>query len=152
MPASRMTQAQVAQRRAEVLKARAAGMSWDQIARTVPGVKDAAAAVQDHRRALTGSRELRVLAGEAGAGAVELELLRLESATLAVEGVLRAAAADPEHGHDRVLRAADRLARLSEARSALLQLGGKPAAGAGGGEDQLAARRRRVSARRQGLG
>ena len=72
---------------------------------------------------------------------------RLDSAALAVEGVLRAAAADPDL-HDRVLRAADRLARLSELRSQLLKLTGQPAAGAGGGEDQLAVRRSRVRAAR----
>jgi hypothetical protein len=149
MPASRMTQASTAERRSAVLKARAAGMSWEQIARTVPGVKDPRSAAQDHRRALAGARELRALAGEDGAGALELELQRLDSAALAVEGVLRAAAADPDL-HDRVLRAADRLARLSELRSALLKLGGQPAAQPAG-EDDLAARRRRVSARRQGL-
>lgn len=150
MPASRLTQAQVSERRAAVLKARAAGMNWDQIARTVPGVADARSAAQDHRRAIGASRDLRVLAGDEGAGALELELQRLEAASLAVEGVLRSAAADPD-AHDRVLRAADRLARLSELRSSLLKLTGQPAA-AGGGEDELGARRRRVASRRQGLG
>jgi hypothetical protein len=150
VPASRLTQQQVSERRSAVLKARAAGMSWEQIARTVPGVADPRSAAQDHRRALAGAQELRALAGEDGAGALELELQRLDSAALAVEGVLRAAAQDPDL-HDRVLRAADRLARLSELRSQLLKLTGQPAQ-AGGGEDDLAARRRRVSARRQGLG
>ena len=133
MPASRMTQREVAERRAQVLKSRAAGMDWGQIARTVPGVKDAAAAAQDHRRALAGARELRALAGDEGAGALELELQRLDAAALAVEGVLRTAAADPD-AHDRVLRAVDRIARLSERRSELLGLGQAPAgARAGGG-------------------
>lgn len=149
MPASRLTQRETAERRAQVLKARAAGMSWEQIARTVPGVKDATSAAQDHRRALTRAGELRVLAGEEGAGALELELQRLDAASLAVEGVLRAAAADPDQ-HDRVLRAVDRLARLSERRSGLLNLGVSQAQVAG--EDDLAARRRRVAGRRQALG
>jgi hypothetical protein len=152
VPASRMTQAAVAERRAQVLKARAAGMDWDQIARTVPGVADGKAAAQDHRRALADRKELRAEAGEDRDGAVELELTRLDGAVLAVEGVLRAAAADPS-AHDRVLRAVDRLARLAELRSTLLGLAGDgqaPAAAAG--EDQLAARRRRVRARRQNLG
>jgi hypothetical protein len=151
VPASRMVQKETAEIRAQVLKARAAGMDWDQIARTVPGVADAKAAAQHHRRALAGRRELRDLAGEDRDGAVELELTRLDGAVLAVEGVLRAAAADPST-HDRVLRAADRLARLSELRITLLGLAGDGQAPAVPGEDQLAARRRRVRARRQNLG
>lgn len=151
MPASRITQKDVAARRAQVLKARAAGMDWDQIAQTVPGVKDGKAAAQDHRRAIRGAAALRGEAGEDAGGALEVELRRLEAAQLAVEGVLRAAAAD-EDKHDRVLRAVDRIARLSEARSALLGLGQQRPGAGGGGEDELAARRRRVSARRQGLG
>jgi hypothetical protein len=147
-----MTQKAVAERRSQVLQARQSGMSWEQIARTVPGVKDAAAAVQDHQRALKSSAELRVAGGEDRAGARELELRRLESLTLAAEGVLRAAAADPDK-HDQVLRAVDRLSRLSARRMDLLGLGQQQQPGqGGGGEDELAARRLRVSARRQNLG
>lgn len=151
MPASRITQKDVAKRRAEVLKARAAGMSFDQIARTVPGIADARAAAQDHRRALKAAADLRAEAGEDAAGAVELELQRLEAAALAVEGVLRSAAADPST-HDRVLRAADRIARLSEARASLQGLGGEKRPAGAAGPDELGARRARVRARRSGLG
>lgn len=151
MPASRMVQKDVADRRGQVLKARAAGMDWDQIARTVPGVADAKAAAQDYRRAMQARKELRDLAGDDRASSLELELARLDSAALAVEGVLRAAAADPGT-HDRVLRAADRLARLSELRVTLLGLGQQAPAGGSGGPDELAARRSRVKARRQQLG
>jgi hypothetical protein len=146
VPASRMTQKAVAERRSQVLKARSAGMSYEQIARSVPGIGDAKAAAQDLRRALADGGELRALSGENDAGgALELELGRLDAAALAVEGVLRNAAADPSL-HDRVLRAADRLARLSELRAHLLGLGGaqKPA---GAAEDELGARRRRVASR-----
>jgi hypothetical protein len=145
-----MTQKAVAERRGQVLQARQSGMSWEQIARTVPGVKDAAAAAQDHQRALKSSAELRVAGGEDLAGAREMELRRLEALTLAAEGVLRSAAADPDK-HDQVLSAVDRLSRLSARRVELLDLGQQPRAG-GGGEDELAARRKRVSARRQNLG
>jgi hypothetical protein len=66
--------------------------------------------------------------------------------------VLRAAAADPDK-HDQVLRAVDRLSRLSARRMDLLGLGQQQQPGqGGGGEDELAARRLRVSARRQNLG
>ena len=150
MPASRMVQKEVAERRANVLKSRAAGMDWEQIARSVPGVGDARAAAQDYRRAMESRKELRDLAGDDQASAVELELARLDSAYLAVEGVLRTAAADPDK-HDQVLRAAGRLAQLSERRSALLGLGGQKPSG-GGGEDELAKRRSRVKARRMSLG
>lgn len=152
MPASRLQQAEVAKRRAEVLRARAAGMSFQQIAQTVPGVGNATLAAQDHARALKGARELRAAAGEDVQGAVELELIRLEQATLAVQGVLQEAAADPAT-HDRVLRAASQLARLSESRTQLLGLGqpGRVPAGPAG-EDELTRRRRNVRARRQNLG
>ena len=90
-----MVQKEVADRRAQVLKARAAGMDWEQIARTVPGINDAKAAAQDYRRAMQDRVELRELSGDDRASAVELELTRLDSAYLAVEGVLRTAAADP---------------------------------------------------------
>lgn len=151
MPASRLTQAQVAERRGQVLKAHAAGMGWAQIARTVPGVKDAKAAAQDYRRAIADAAGLRAMAGDTGAGAVELELTRLENATLAVESVMRTAAADPSQ-HALVIRAAGQLARISETRTALLGLAQAPSQpGSGGAEDELAARRRRISARRRGL-
>lgn len=147
-----MTQKAVAARREQVLASHLAGMSWEQIARTVPGVKDGKAAAQDYRRALVSSSSLRAAAGDTGAGAVEAELRRLEAATLAVETVMRAAAADPD-AHDRVIRAAGQLARLSESRTALLGLAQAPQqASSGGGEDELAARRRRISARRRGAG
>lgn len=152
MPASRMTQRQTAERRDQVLRSHAAGMSFEQIARTVPGVGSAKAAAQDYRRALAAASKLRGLAGDTGSGAVELELQRLEAATLAVETVMRTAAADPAT-HDRVLRAAGQLARLSDSRVSLLGLAMAPAQpGSGGGEDELAARRRRISARRAGGG
>jgi hypothetical protein len=145
-----MVQREVDERRAQVLKSRAAGMDWDQIARSVPGVADAKAAAQDYRRAMDRRKELGGLAGEDRASSLELELARLDAAALAVEGVLRSAAADPDK-HDRVLRAADRLARLSELRAGLLGLG-QQQAGGGGGTDELAARRGRVKARRMSLG
>jgi hypothetical protein len=146
-----MTQKATAERRGQVLQARQSGMSWEQIARTVPGVKDAAAAAQDHRRALEGAIKLRADGGEDRGGAVELELRRLEEAQLAVAGVLRTAAADPDK-HDQVLRAVDRLSRLSARRMELLGLGHQQPGQGGGGQDELAARRQRVSARRQNLG
>jgi hypothetical protein len=149
MPASRLTQQATAERRAQVLKSKVAGMSWEQIARTVPGVKDAKAAAQDFRRALADQQLLRSVSGEDAAGALELERMRLDSASMAVEGVLRTAAQDPS-AHDRVLRAAGRLAQISQIRIDSLGLGQVKAAPAG--EDDLAARRRRVTARRQGLG
>ena len=151
MPASRLVQKEVAERRAQVLKSRMAGMDWDQIARTVPGVADAKAAAQDYRRAMERRAELRVEAGDDRGTAVELELARIDSAMLAVEGVLRTAAADPDR-HDRVLRAADRLARLTELRVGLLGLGQQQAPAGGAGGDELSARRTRVKARRMALG
>jgi len=143
-----MTQRVVAERRSQVLKSRAAGMSYEQIARTVPGVKNAAAAAQDHARALKAAQQLRAAGGEDAAGALELELERLDAAALAVEGVLRTAAADPAL-HDRVLRAVGALVRVSEQRQGLLGLGQAPQGTAG--EDELAKRRSRVAGRR-GLG
>jgi hypothetical protein len=154
MPASRLEQDRVAKRRAEVLTARAAGMTWDQIARTVEGVPDGRAAAKDYREAMKRAKTLRALSGEAG-DALELELQRLDAAQLAVEGVLRKAAAEPaESGRaqDRVLRAADRLIAIAEKREAILGLadGSKAPRPAGQG-DELSERRARVSRRRRAL-
>src|SRR6185437_8766556 len=88
------------------------------------------------------AQQLRAAGGEDAAGALELELERLDAAALAVEGVLRTAAADPAL-HDRVLRAVGALVRVSVQRQGLLGLGQAPQGA--GGEDELAKRRSRAA-------
>jgi hypothetical protein len=149
MPADPLTQATVAARRAQVLTARAAGFTFDQIADTVAGVTGPKMAASDLKKALADTEALRVAGGETAAASV-LELARLDQLARAVEGVMRRAAAetdDPRQA-DRVLRAADRLLLISERRSALLGLdsAGQPRPAAA--EDELAKRRRSVRAKR----
>jgi hypothetical protein len=67
MPASQQTREPVAARRMRVLALRASGASFAQIARTVPGLKNAKSAATDLRRALESQSELLDLSGPSAA-------------------------------------------------------------------------------------
>jgi hypothetical protein len=140
VPASRSKQAEVAARRARALSLRAAGLTYQAIADEL-GHRSAQAACVDVSRALDARKGL--LGGQADLF-VTLELERLDSLERAVQTVLRQASADGDRSM--VLRAADRLVRVSERRAKLLGLD------AGGGDsevpevnplDELRARRER---------
>lgn len=119
MAASERDQRRVAARRAEVLRLRAEGATFERIAAEC-GHKSAAAAQVDFNRALA-DRKLQ-LDGQAEM-ALPLELERLDGMERQVRVTLSEAAA----GHDPVdralvLRCVDRLLRISERRSGLLRL------------------------------
>jgi hypothetical protein len=149
MPADRMTQARVAERRAGVLRALAAGFSFEQIAGTVEGVTSAKAAAQDAARGLADQVVLRKLATGGRDLLLELELTSLASAQRAVEGIMRRAASDPGKGDVLVLKSAGQLLRIAERRHVLQGLTDTAAEGPA---DELADRRRRVGTRRRGIG
>lgn len=142
MPASQRQQREVAERRERVLSKRAAGMSYQQIADSEPTLSTASAAVQDAARALRARARERVTEGDP----LALELERLETLERAAQTVMRTAAtsgANPAL----VLKAIDRLTRISQRRSLLLGIGsapqGKQGASANSGLDEVAAQRRR---------
>lgn len=131
MSASVRKQAQVAERRAKALAMRAAGATFQQIADNVEGYKSAGAACQDVQRALDArAAEL----SRTAANAVTLELERLDTIDRACNVVMNNAQSrnDPVL----VLRAADRVMRISDRRAVLLALASAAGRGAGsGGED-----------------
>ena len=115
MTASAEQQAQVAARRARVLRARAAGLTYQAIADSEPTLSTAAAAVQDAQRALDGRRsELARLADLH----LVLEAERLDGLTRQTEAVM--ARAGQAGDQAMALRAVDRLLRISAQRSRLL--------------------------------
>jgi hypothetical protein len=146
VPADDLTRAAVADRRAAVVRAMAAGFTWQQIADTVDGITSARQAAAEARRGLADAVVLRKLAAADRSAVLELELISLASVQRAVEGVLRRAQASQGDGDDLVLRSAHRLMQIAERRHALLGLGHAEAGD--GPEDELAARRRRVGQRR----
>lgn len=150
MPASELDRAKTAARRAQVLTLTAAGFTFQQIADQVDGVGSARMAAQEVRRGLKDAEALRRLAAGTRAMVIELELARLEAPQRAVEGILRRAAAEQGKGDELVLKAAGRLVQIAEARHALLGLPGPARADAP--PDELAARRRRIDARRSRFG
>jgi hypothetical protein len=140
LPASQADRDRVAARRSRALQLRAAGLTWQAIADEL-GYRAAGHAAQDVARALAARKNL--LDNQA-ALFVTLELERLDSLERAVQTVMRQASAEGDRSM--VLRAADRLVRVSERRAKLLGLD------AGGGEqevpevnplDELRARRER---------
>jgi len=141
MPASERQQREVAARRERVLSMRASGLTYQQIADSEPTLSTASAAVQDAARALKAHAKQRVIEGDA----LTLELDRLETLERAAQTVMRTAAtggANPAL----VLKAIDRLTRISQRRSTLLGLSGltpNPQSGAVSGIDELAQQRRR---------
>jgi hypothetical protein len=144
MPAGRVTQTQVAARRTAVIRAAAAGFTLEQITATVDGVTSPRMAAQDLKRGLADIMLLRRLDRDL---LRELELASLASVQRAVETVMRRAQADPGKGDQLVLTAAHRLVQVTQVRLALQGLDRMPAADAP--EDELAARRNRVQARRR---
>jgi hypothetical protein len=113
VPASRRQQAEVAARRARVLQLRESGLTFQQIA-DAEGLATRQAAIMDVTRALRARRE--ELGGLTDLHAT-LELGRLDTLERQVQQVARTAAG---HDPDLVLRAVDRLVRISARRSALL--------------------------------
>jgi hypothetical protein len=146
MPADDVTRTKVADRRAAVLRAMAAGFTWTQIADTVDGVKTARQAAEDARQGLHDQMVLRKLAAGDRDALIELELVSLGSVQRTVEGIMRRAAADPGKGDDMALRAAQRLLQVAAKRHELLGLTHGPQAGQPA--DELAARRARLGVRR----
>jgi hypothetical protein len=151
MPASARQQRAVTERRARVLQLRAAGATFQQIADS-EHLATASAAVMDVKRALAARR--KELAEVADAH-VMLELERLDAHERAAQNVLRAAAAaGPAHDPSLVLRAIDRLTRISARRCALLGLDddskdrkSSPLGTVPGTKDEIAAKRRDRRAR-----
>jgi hypothetical protein len=141
MPADDRTQEKVATRQAAVLRAAASGFTPAQIAQTVDGVTSAKMAAQDLRRGLASTAALRKLDP---ALLRQLELMSLASVQVAVEGVLRRAAAQAGKGDQMVLAAAGRLMQIADRRFALEGIlrtdGERP-------PDELAARRNRIRRR-----
>lgn len=142
MPASQRQQRQVAERRDRVLSKRAAGMTYQQIADSEPTLSTASAAVQDAARALRTRARERVHEGDP----LALELERLETLERTAQTVMRTAAtggANPAL----VLKAIDRLTRISARRSLLLGIGGHREQGAApddkSGLDEVAQQRRK---------
>jgi hypothetical protein len=119
---SRPSTEEVTARRSRVLQLRAAGLSYQEIARQT-GHKTAAAAAQDATRALRDRQAVGEPAGLFGT----LELERIDSLERAMQTVLRTAAGKGDH--ETVLKSVDRLTRLSERRSRLLGDGGGNAGG-----------------------
>jgi hypothetical protein len=119
---------QVAARRARVLQLRAAGLSYAEIAKQV-GLPTAAAAAQDATRALA---ERKGLADDQSALFVTLEAERLDSLERTAQSVMRSALSGGDH--ETVLKAVDRLVRVSERRGRLQPAGAtiRGDAGAGG--------------------
>jgi hypothetical protein len=144
MPADQLTRAAVADRRAAVIRAAAAGFTLAQIAQTVDGVNSTRQAAQDLHRGLADQMVLRRLDRDQ---LRELELTSLASVQRAVEGVLRRAAADPGKGDKTVLAASHRLMQIAAHRLQLEGLTHMPAPDAP--EDELARRRDRVQQRRR---
>lgn len=133
----------MADRRANVIRAAAAGFTLAQIAQTVDGVTSARMAAQDLRRGLADQVVLRKLDRDE---LRELELSSLASVQRAVEAVLRRAAADPGKGDLLVLQAAHRLMQITDRRVQLEGLTHVPAADAP--PDELSVRRARMQRRR----
>jgi hypothetical protein len=140
LPASQAERDRVAARRTRALQLRAAGLTYQAIADEL-GYPGRGAAAQDVARALAARKSL--LDNQA-ALFVTLELERLDGLERAVQTVLRQASSEGDRSM--VLRAADRLVRVSERRAKLLGLD------ADGGErevpevnplDELRARRER---------
>lgn len=123
MPASASKQAEVAARRQRALQLRAAGFTYQAISAELgyrhPGnaAQDVTRALTDRKAALDGQRDLFTV----------LELERLDALERAVQTVMRQASAEGEKSL--VLRAADRLVRVSERRAKLLGLDAGPAQG-----------------------
>jgi hypothetical protein len=130
MPASERKRRDVAARRAKALAMRAAGATFQQIADTVPGYRTAGAACQDITRALRARAAEQLAAGPDTW--VTLELERLDTIDRAANVVMNRAdaAGDPVL----VLRAADRIMRISDRRTLLLGMApGAAGRGQGGG-------------------
>lgn len=109
--------AQVAERRARVLRLRMLGLSLREIAAQTSH-KTTASVATDLRRAL---KETKALLEQEAEFYVVLEMERLDSLERQVQGVLRSAgASDPGVA----LKAAGRLLQISQRRSALLGLDG----------------------------
>lgn len=141
MPASQRVQREVAERRERVLRGRAAGLTYQQIADGEPTLSTASAAVQDAARALRARARERVIEGDP----LSLELERLDVLERAAQTVLRTAATGNANP-GLVLKAIDRLTRISQRRSLLLGIAGRPKQ-QGDSEpselDEVAAQRRR---------
>ena len=157
MSASERKQRATAERRAKALAMRAAGATFQQIADASAGweglspYRSPGAVCQDVTRALRARTAERVAAPDTWVG---LELERLDTIDRAANIVMNRA----ETGGDPVLvlRAADRIMRISDRRAVLLGLaagaGGRGAGGGGGDQDddpeadtidELSAERRR---------
>lgn len=125
MTASRLKQAEVAERRRRLLASLASGMTMAQIAALDPGENDWVAAfdgspgrvAQEARRALEAAAAADA---EIASRYVTLELERLAAAERRVQQILIRAADARDGGL--ALRAVDRVIRLSERRSELLAL------------------------------
>jgi|SRR5215471_13872982 len=118
VPASQREQRLVAERRDRVLAKRSAGMTYQQIADSEPSLSTASAAVQDAARALKAHASERLREGDP----LTLELERLDQLERAAQTVMRTAASGPAPSPGLVLKAIDRLTRISARRSALLGL------------------------------
>jgi hypothetical protein len=118
MSASKREQEQVAARRARVLQLRAAGATFQQIA-DAEGLASPGAAAMDVKRALHARQEQLAALVDVH---VTLELERLDSAERAAQTVLRSASASSPPDHETVLKAIDRLVRISARRAGLLGL------------------------------
>lgn len=141
MPASQRVQREVAERRERVLRARAAGLTYAQIAESEPTLSTASAAVQDAARALRARARERHVEGDP----LSLELERLDLLERAAQTVLRTAATGNSNP-GLVLKAIDRLTRISQRRSLLLGIAGpqrQQGASESSGLDEVAAQRRK---------
>lgn len=116
MPASARKQRDVASRRQRVLQLREAGLSYQTIADEL-GLRNAHAAVDDVYQAL---EQQRAELSHRADLHVTLELSRLDSHERAAQTVLRQAAEAKDQAT--VLKAIDRLVRVSARRSRLLGL------------------------------
>ena len=124
------------ERRARVVQLREAGLSYQAIADEL-GLSSAHHAVVDASRALAGQR---VELSEDGVLKFVLEASRLDALERGAQSVLRQAAATGDHLT--VLKAIDRLLRISARRSKLLGLDGLLAGPAGPSADELVRKRR----------
>jgi len=140
VPASQRKQREVAERRERVLGKRAAGLTYQQIADSEETLSTASAAVQDAARALQARARDRVVEGDP----LTLELERLETLERAAQTVMRTAATGNTNPA-LVLKAIDRLTKISARRSMLLGLASRPKQGESStsGLDEVAQQRRK---------
>jgi len=117
MPASASKMQQVRERRLKALRLRAAGATYEAIAKAC-GLKSAAAACVDVTRALA---DTKLLLDKEAAWYTVLEQERLDLMQRTIEDALRSAAGNPQLQ----MQLTDRLLRISQRRTRMLGLDAK---------------------------